>query len=171
MPNADGCHYYYINAANKTIENLDITAGKKVVITGTNNTRMGGGLQILVSGTQVGSLKIYIDGNAEFNTSVNTASWAGALQLWTTGTLVEMKGNRTFCGCIFAPNALIYGNGNTDWFGSFVGKEFYGNGNKMAFHWDEGLSSLTGPIPWSLALWTELQSATDRAVYANRLSL
>ena len=74
MPNADGCHYYYINAANKTIENVNITAGKKVAITGTNNTKMGGGVQVLVSGTQVGELKIYINVNAEFNTSVNTAS-------------------------------------------------------------------------------------------------
>jgi hypothetical protein len=173
-PNADGNYYYYITAANKTIQNLSITAGANVVIVGTSNTTMGGNVMVQVSGSSVGSAKIYIDGVVSpGNTDVNTTSWAGALQIWTSTTSnCTLNGNGSFYGCLFAPFSTLVGNGggndSTDWCGSFVVKSVTSNGH-MSFHWDEGLATTTGTTPWGLALWTELQSAEDRAVYAKQM--
>jgi hypothetical protein len=173
--NADGNYYYYITANNKTIENVTVAANAKVIITGTNNTQMGGNVNVATSGASVGSLKIYIDGViSPGNSSVNTTSWAGALQIWsTTSGNCNLSGNGSFYGCLFAPLATLVGNGggsdSVDLCGSFVVGAVTSNGH-MSFHWDEGLGTTTGATPWALALWTELQSAADRALYASQLN-
>jgi hypothetical protein len=176
VPNpADGNYYYYITDNNKTIENVTIAATAKVVITGTNNTKMAGNVNVATSGTSVGSLKIYIDDVIDpGNSSVNTTSWAGALQVWSTTTgNCRFSGNASFYGCIFAPSATLVGNGggsdSVDMCGSFVVGKVTSNGH-MCFHWDEGLGTTTGATPWALALWAELQSAADRALYASQLN-
>ena len=67
VPAADGVYYYYVNGA--TIGNVTITAGKNVVIVGSNNTRLRAGVKVPanngVSPGVVGSLKIYMDGNID----------------------------------------------------------------------------------------------------------
>ncbi len=41
----------------------------------------------------------------------------------------------------------------------------------MNFHYDENLASINpNSKAWSLALWKEMQSASDRAIYASRLN-
>ncbi len=171
-PAADGYFYYYTNGA--TIGSVTITAGKKVVIVGTA-TDMVGGLQIGVSGAQVGQAKIYMDGTmSPGNSSVNTASWPGALEVYTTtsGTCT-LSGNGFFSGCLFAPNAELRGNGGgsnqQDMCGSFIVGSVTSNGH-MCFHYDETLGGSTNPRAWGLALWKEMQSLSDRAMYASKLS-
>jgi len=169
--NADGNYYYYVN--NATIGATTITAGKNVVIVG-SNTNMVGGLMV-ASGATVGSAKIYIDGTVSpGNSDVNTTSWAGALQIWTTtSSNCTISGNGSFYGCLFAPYATLVGNGggnNTeDLCGSFVVAAVTSNGH-MSFHWDEGLRTTTSPKPWSLAQWSELQVSADRSVYKSKFN-
>ena len=40
----------------------------------------------------------------------------------------------------------------------------------MDFHYDESLRTIGGSKPWTLNLWRELQSATERASYATQLN-
>jgi len=171
-PAADGYYYYYVNGA--TIGTVTITAGKKVVIVGAA-TDMVGGLQIDVSGTHVGAAKIYIDGTVSpGNDSVNTSSWPGALEVYTTtsGTC-SFSGNGFFSGCLFAPNAELRGNGGghdeQDLCRSFIVGSVTSNGH-MCFHYDEELGVPTNPRAWGLSLWTEMQSASERAQYASKLN-
>jgi hypothetical protein len=173
VPNAaDGKYYYYVN--NKTIGAVSITAGKNVVIVGTN-TSMGGGLMVQSNATQVGSAEIYIDGPVSpGNSDINTTSWAGALKIWTTTTSnCTISGNGNFYGCLFAPFSALVGNGGgndaADLCGSFIVASVTSNGH-MCFHWDEALGSTTSAAPWSLALWTELQTVDDRAAYASKIN-
>lgn len=171
-PAADGNFYYYANGA--TIGAVTITAGKKVVIVGTA-TDMVGGLQIGVSGAQVGTAKIYMDGTmSPGNSSVNTASWPGALEVYTTTTgTCTLSGNGFFSGCLFAPNAELRGNGGgsnqQDLCGSFIVGSVTSNGH-MCFHYDEVLGAPANPRAWGLALWTELQTAAERAPYLAKLA-
>jgi hypothetical protein len=169
---ADGKYYYFVNGA--TIGTTTITAGKNVVIVGTS-TSMAPGLSIGVSGTQVGSATIYMDGPVAIgNGSINTSSWAGALNVYTTTTSnTTISGNGFFCGCLFAPNSTLVGNGggnnSEDLCGSFVVGGVTSNGH-MSFHYDEALGSPPTTKAWSLALWAELQTAADRALYDSKLN-
>lgn len=190
-PAADGVYYYYVHGA--TITNLTITAGKNVVIVGDTGTNLRTGVNVPANnvGTPVvGSLKIYMDGNIALtgNEKVNqiaapNASWAGALEVYTTlvtpdsgassSEQLTFSGNADFVGCIVAPNAEIVGNGGghdqADLIGSFVAKKVTSNGH-MNFHFDEALGATPSAKPWGLALWKELFTPEERALYATHLA-
>ena len=180
---ADGKYYYYVSGA--TIGNVTIEAGKNVVIVGTSNgatkTTMVSGFRVPASGALIGSAEIYINGkitltgndNVNKITSPNT-SWAGALSVYTSTTdQCTMSGNAAFYGSFMAPYAELTGNGGgndtTDLCGSFVVGSITSNGH-MSFHYDEGLGNPTNPKPWTLGLWTELQTLSERALYAQQLN-
>jgi hypothetical protein len=180
VPSSDGRYYYFVNSA--TIGATSITAGQKVTIVGTNTT-MVGGLKVLstTSPATVGSCKIYIDGTVSpVNSAINansdgtSTSWAGALEIYTTTTgTCSISGNGGFYGCLFAPFAALSGNGGgnnaQDLCGSFVVGSITSNGH-MSFHYDEALGYINNARPWSLALWTEMQTAAQRATYASELN-
>ena len=172
LPAADGNFYYYATGA--TIGATTITAGTNVVIVGSGNTSMGGGLQIGVSGALVGKATIYMDGPmSPGNSSINPGSWAGALSVYTTTTgNCTISGNGYFCGQLYAPSATLVGNGGgnspEDLVGSFVVGAVTSNGH-MSFHYDEGLGGTPPAKAWSLGLWVELQTAANRALYASKL--
>lgn len=172
-PAADGKYYYFVNSA--TIGATSITAGKNVVLVGTS-TSMSGGLMVQAPASgPCGSMTIYMDGPmSPGNSAVNTTSWAGALQIYTTTTSdCVISGNGGFYGCLTAPFSTLRGNGggnnSQDLCGSFVVGSVTSNGH-MSFHYDEGLGSPASPKAWSLALWTELQSAADRALYTDKFN-
>ncbi len=170
---ADGNYYYYVSGA--TIGSTTITAGMKVVIVGSGGTSMSGGLQIGVSGANVGKATIYMDGPmSPGNSQINTGSWAGALDVYTTTTgNCTISGNGYFCGSLYAPNATLVGNGGginpEDMVGSFVVGAITSNGH-LSFHYDEGLGGTPPAKAWSLGLWVELQTAANRALYASKLN-
>lgn len=177
-PAADGKYYYFVNNAN--ISGLTVTAGKNVVIVdntvaGTTSVTGAITIQSTASGVPCGSLKMYIDGPVSpGNSNVNPSSWAGALEIYTTtSSACVISGNGSFYGCLFAPNAELRGNGggndSQDLCGSFVVGSVTSNGH-MNFHYDEALGAPASPKAWSLALWTELQSQTERQLYASQLS-
>ena len=173
-PAADGKYYYFVSGA--TIGATTIAAGKNVVLVGTS-TSMGGGVVITptASGVPCGKLQIYMDGPVSpGNSAVNPTCWAGALEIYTTtSSTCTISGNGSFSGCLFAPYAELRGNGGgsnaQDLCGSFIVGSVTDNGH-MCFHYDEGLGAATNTKAWSLALWTELQSASDRALYASKVN-
>jgi hypothetical protein len=171
---ADGKYYYFVDG--QTIGDLTVTAGANVVIKGTN-TAMTDGLiiQPTASGVPCGKVQIYIDKDVSpKNGDINPNTWPGALEIYTDTSLpCVIQGNGKFNGCLYAPNSELKGNGggndSQDLCGSFVVGSVTSNGH-MNFHYDEGLGSPASPKAWSLALWTELQSAADRALYAAKFS-
>jgi len=173
-PAADGKYYYFFN--NKTIGDLTISKGTNVVLVGTN-TNMEEGLVIesTDAGVPCGKVQIYIDRDVSPNNGdINPYTWPGALEIYTTTSSdCVISGNGKFNGCLYAPEAELRGNGggndSQDLCGSFVVGSVTSNGH-MNFHYDEGLGAPASPKAWSLALWTELQSAADRALYASRFS-
>lgn len=172
----DGTRTYYYFCSGTTIGATTITAGKNVVIVGSGGTSMVSGLQIGVSGTNVGNAKIYMDGpiSESGNDAINPSSWAGALTVYSTTTQTcTFSGNAFFSGVLIAPDAPLTGNGGgsnqIDLCGSFVVKSVTSNGH-MDFHYDEGLGQPSSSKAWSLALWKELQTSADRQVYASRLN-
>ncbi|HWA25603.1 MAG TPA: hypothetical protein VG734_08085 [Lacunisphaera sp.] len=177
-PASDGKYYYFVN--NASISGVTITAGKNVVIVDNivgGSTSVTGAITIqsTASGVPCGSLKMYIDGPVSpGNSNINPSSWAGALEIYTTTTSdCVISGNGSFYGCLFAPNSQLRGNGggndSQDLCGSFVVGSVTSNGH-MNFHYDEALGAPASPKAWSLALWTELQSQTERQLYASQLS-
>lgn len=173
-----GTYYYYVHGA--TIGATTITAGKKVVIVGDSGTKMVTGFKVPADNSTspgtVGSATIYMDGpitlsgndNVNKVSSPNT-SWAGALTIYTTTTQTcTITGNAAFYGSLVAPYAELTGNGGgndtTDLCGSFVVKAVTSNGH-MSFHYDEGLDTYVNTRAWTLGLWTELQTSTERALY------
>lgn len=170
----DGKFYYFVSSA--TIGALTVTAGKNVVLVGTTTSMIGGlVIQPTTGTTPCGKVQIYMDGPCSpGNSTVNPSTWAGALEIYTTTSSdCTFSGNAQFYGCLYAPNSRLVGNGggnNTqDLCGSFVVGSVTSNGH-MSFHYDEGLGSPASPKAWSLALWTELQSATERTLYASKLN-
>lgn len=177
-PAADGKYYYFVNGA--TIGTTTISAGENVVIvdnTTGSTTSMTGGLVIepTASGVPCGKVEIYIDGPVSpGNNNVNPNTWAGALEIYTSTTSdCEISGNGSFYGCLFAPFAELVGNGGgndtQDLCGSFIVGSVRSNGH-LSFHYDEGITGTVPTKAWSLALWTELQSASERALYASKLN-
>jgi Tfp pilus assembly protein PilX len=175
VPAADGKYYYFVNS--KAISDLTITQGTNVVLVGNGNTRISGKITVdpTPAGVPCGKLQIYMDGVVDAgNTTINATSWPGALEIYTTTSSdCVVSGNGAFNACLYAPNAELRGNGggsdSQDLCGSFVVREVTSNGH-MNFHYDEGLASPASPKAWSLALWTELQTPVERALYASQLN-
>jgi len=173
-PAADGKYYYFFS--NKTIGSLTISEGKNVVLVGTNSSMEDGlVIQPTAAGVACGKVQIYIDRDVSpKNGSVNPNCWPGALEIYTTtSSTCTVQGNGVFNACLYAPFAELRGNGGgndtMDLCGSFVVGSVTSNGH-MSFHYDEGLGAPASPKAWSLALWTELQTAAERATYASKFS-
>jgi hypothetical protein len=164
-PGTDDTYYYFVSGG--TIGNTIIAANSKVVIVGNLTTNVTGTVTIPTTG----SLKIYTDGTIN-GTYLNSA-WAGALQLFTSTTSgTTISGNQNILACIYAPNSPITGNGGGNsgaFYGSVVGATVTSNGH-MDFHYDEALKSFSTGKPWTLNLWRELQSSSERAIYATQLN-
>lgn len=181
-----GVYYYSVSGASPgtpaIIGATTVTAGAKIVIKGTN-TQMASGLILSVNNatSAVATADIYIDGPVILagNDKINgvaspNPNWAGSLQVFTTtANACSFSGNAKFYGCLTAPNSALVGNGGgsdgVDLCGSFIVKTVTSNGH-MNFHYDEALGSLNPGRAWGLALWKEMQSLSDRAVYAEYLN-
>ena len=119
-----------------------------------------------------------ISGNGVANGSVSgsvtnsTAQQPINFQLYgtsTTGQEINLKGNGTFSGIVYAPEGSIFVNGNGDFSGSVIGEDITFVGN-AAFHYDESLADFDGGDRYGITRWTELTSAEDRAEAAKVLS-
>lgn len=130
-----------------------------------------------------GDIKIAGNGVSNGATDSSTGQFISgipaALQIYGTSTSttlqsIDIKGNGTLSGVVYAPNAdvAISGGGsgseNTDVYGSIVGDKITVSGN-TAFHYDEALGSFGGGNPYGIVEWRELTSATDRDAYSSKI--
>ena len=161
LPAADGRYYYFCN--NTTIGNVTISAGKNVTITGTA-TDMSTGLVMNSKST----CYIFMDGPITLTkgVNINTADWAGALQITTsTASNCTVGSKSQLLAVLYAPNAAVIGTGgakNTMIIGKVVGKTVSTSGS-LDIHYDEALGLINASTSWSLTSWYDLQSAADRA--------
>lgn len=111
---------------------------------------------------------VKVAGNGILNTAVSPSSF----QLWATGTTVQdiqIAGNGSLKGIVYAPNADVKINGNGDVMGSIVANNIVVTGEAQ-FHYDESLANWGANNPYGIVKWRELTLAADRAAYAVRLS-
>ncbi|NJN05940.1 MAG: hypothetical protein HC814_05595 [Rhodobacteraceae bacterium] len=107
-----------------------------------------------------GTLTIYVGGTS-FSVSggngvVNESGRPGDLTIngLPNMTTIGLGGNQSFNGSIYAPNAVLDGNGTVDFFGAILVKRIDGLGN-IQFHFDEALlkSSLGDLV---ISSWDEI---------------
>jgi hypothetical protein len=164
-------------------ETLTITAGKNVVFVMTNHESNAQGA-ITITGTAAG---IYIESGATFNIytngDVNIAGTGVAnantdtksFMVWGTETVtagsqqIGIKGSGSLVGVVYAPGAEVTINGGGSMYGAVVGRSVTFTGT-TAFYYDEALAGLTLGNPYGASKWKELQSASERAVYATVLN-
>lgn len=85
-----------------------------------------------------------------------------------TGTNeMSLNGGAKFSAVVLAPNAGMKFNGGSDFYGSFVGKDFSGavNGN-FSFHYDESLAGLS----WG-TIMQDITTTTTTTTYTPTLSM
>jgi hypothetical protein len=125
------------------------------------------------------TLNVYTNGNVDIagNGMVNNNSQPKQCFFWgtrtTDGQTITISGNGQLKAVVYAPNASVTLNGggaNGKMMGSVVAKNITMNGG-TEFYYDESLSNITYGNPYGISKWRELQSATERAVYATQLTL
>lgn len=118
-----------------------------------------------------GAVKIYVDGNVDVTGQGTTAAdnKPGNLHIYVTGTDVKIRGNGSFTGGLYAPNANVSfqtsnsGKGGVI-YGAVVAKTFttFGGGNPTV-HYDLAMRTVPAPDPnqsdtVSVLTWQEMDS-------------
>lgn len=92
-----------------------------------------------------GTVRIFVEGS---NPSINIGGQGFVnsgrpenLQVFTSATRVDVSGNGTFRGVLYAPNADITMRGNGQYYGAVIGHEMSltGGGSRGGFHYDTSL--------------------------------
>lgn len=189
----DGVKTYYYSASKIDFNNKEfkIANGYNVVLKLTNTStaiKMAGNDSVITVGTG-SSLSIYGEGDVTFagkglangadgtdaNTTVddNEINQPIKFQFWgtkTSGTQnIDVHGNGTFSGVIYAPQGAVTITGNGSVSGSVVANTIKLTGN-AAFHYDESLGDFGGDNPFRIQSWSELTTESERTTAATKLS-
>lgn len=176
---SDGKYYYnFTSGAGISIAGSDIisvTAGRNVVFLMNNHNGVTAIQSTGNSGIDVnagGSLNVYTNGNISIagRGFANDNNNAATAMFWGTNTnsqTIDISGNGTLTGIVYAPNGVVglNGGGTSGMMqGAVVAKSITMNGH-TEFHYDDALSRLVTGNPYGISKWKELQSATERAAY------
>ena len=187
-PAADGKYYYSVPSITLTGSNtLSIIAGTNVVltVTGTTGTTVKGAGNSEIDIPVTSTLTMYVagdislSGNGIVNGSSSFPNQPIAFQLYGTRSAATtasvgtqdfaIKGNGYLAGVVYAPNANVTVGGNGDTFGAIVSNQTSMNGNGN-FHFDLSLAKTLTTSSWQVSKWREFSTATDRAIYADKLN-
>lgn len=190
-PAANGKYYYSISQISLS-SGQSLTVNGNVVIVTSNATSTTvsstGNSGIIVN--PGGSLAIYtagdvsLAGNGVLNGSNNSSytyanrpinfaiyGTRSATSAASSGMQnISVAGNGYLSGVVYAPNANVNINGNSDVLGAIVGNTVNMNGSAASFHYDESLASVGGSGLWKIRKWRELVSSTDRSPYTSDLN-
>lgn len=141
---------------------LTATAGDAISLTGNSQIVIPDGSAL----TLFASAGVKIAGKGIANANIQPASF----QLYGVGTSpagqdIQVTGNGSLAGVIYAPNGNVTLNGGGDIMGAVIANTITLTGN-AAFHYDEALAQRETNQPFSIAKWRELTTAADRARYA-----
>lgn len=182
---ADGVYYYtFVSGTSVSSNNGTFTIADNVVLimiahAGVAAIDLGGSSSATI--TSSGSLKVYTNGDVTINgnggfTNANGKPGSCIFYGTNSGTpgsqSITLTGNGQISASIFAPNANVTmkGGGSTGQiYGAIVANKVRMNGS-TEFHYDEALGDLYPGNPYGIEKWRELQSASERTVYATRLS-
>lgn len=122
------------------------------------------------------SLALYVEGNVRIvgNGGVGNGNVQPVTcQFWGTNTsaagqTIELTGNGSLAGVIYAPNATVTLDGNSDMMGSVVAYDIFITGNAN-FHYDESLA-LYGDASFGVTKWREITTNTERSHYLSLMS-
>jgi hypothetical protein len=99
------------------------------------------------------STPLDIGGNGIANSTFNST----LLQIQYAGTgAINLHGNGSSSGVLYAPNSPITFSGNADWYGSVIGNSIQSNGNaRVSIHYDRALqANLMSVGNWTLDTFT-----------------
>lgn len=147
---------------------LILTAG-----TGDEALKLAGNAAVVVE--EGSTFTVYVEGNVSIAGKgglINRNANPGSAQIWGTshspaGQTIDVAGNGSLVGVIYAPKADVTLNGNGDVMGSIVAENITVSGN-AAFHYDEALAERDGNEPFRIAKWRELSTPAERAPYEAR---
>lgn len=172
---ADGKYYYRFSGANIVIagsDTISIKAGEDVVFLLTSHS---GATAIKSTGSAGfdinagGTLNVYTDGNISIagNGFANDNHNAASAIFWGTNTstqTIDISGNGTLTGIVYAPNATasMNGGGTSGMMqGAVVANTITMNGG-TEFHYDDALANLVVGNIWGISGWRELASNAER---------
>jgi hypothetical protein len=153
------------------ISSLGMSGNQTLVVTGAcslyvqTTVAISGNASILIA--PGGSLTMYVGGpsaNLGGNGIVNQNASALAFTYYglTNNTSVDIGGNGTFVGTLYAPNAALTlhggGGGDEDFSGAAIAKTVDINGH-FKFHYDEALAFIGPPKGYVVTKWDEMSPA------------
>ncbi|MBL9209395.1 MAG: hypothetical protein JNL92_02955 [Opitutaceae bacterium] len=120
------------------------------------------------------SMTIYTNGDITFNSNndINVGNEAKHFMIYgtsATGQNFTFDSNVQVYGCIYAPNAAITLNSNTDIFGAMIGNTIELDSNAEV-HYDESLANVGNMGGLRVTRWKELQTAAERQAYEANLA-
>jgi hypothetical protein len=162
-------YYTYVLSGEKyQMNNLVLNGNDRLIVTGTNVTlyvtgdfTMSGNSKVLI--TPEASLKIYVagrtslSGNGIFNYTLDASRFM--YYGLPSNTRIDISGNASFTGCIYAPRAELDMNGGGsdiyDVVGATITKTATMNGH-FRFHYDERLGRSKILSRFTVASWAEI---------------
>lgn len=142
-------------------------------ITG-NAVSVTGNASIVVSARS--RLTIHVEGNMIIagNGLTNQNVQPNTCQIWgtcgsTSTQTIDVSGNSALKAIIYAPNADVKINGNSEVMGAVVARNIVLTGNAN-FHYDESLANYGVDTPFKVTRWRELTDGAERARWAGVFS-
>lgn len=177
---AEGGVYYYNFSAGNYI-NLDsnktLEINQPIVFLFKSHTNVPS--VVLSSNANVNvattaNVTIYTTGNITLNSNNNMNVGNQAEKCFIYGTssttqTFDFDSNVQLYGCIYAPNAHIQMDSNTDLHGAVIGNTIQVDSN-AEFHYDESLANVGGTGGYRVSRWKELQTIAERDAYATALA-
>ncbi len=122
------------------------------------------------------SLTVYSEGDFKVagkgvgNSNVNPATCRiYGVSASLSGQLVHVAGNGALVAVVYAPNAEVKINGNSDVMGAIVGRTITLVGN-AAFHYDEALAAENDGMPFGIVRWREINREAERRARQDKFS-
>lgn len=124
--------------------------------------QMNGNGAIVINDTPGASLNLFAYGGVQFdgNGLANGTNAPSRASIFAMGNHdVQLNGNATFTGVIYAPNSNIQSNGNGEINGALTGNSIHFNGNAK-LHYDTQLGSGAASPYYAVKTWAELTDAS-----------
>jgi len=155
LPGPNG-RYLYVASGMELNGNSTLTINGPVDIIVNSDATVNGSAQITISNSTNANFNLYSAGTITLNGAgmVNNTNNPAKATIWGTkpssgSQAMEINGNASFVGTIYAPNAVIQLNGSAGLFGAVVGKTVTIAGSS-AIHYDVNLLNAAipgGPTP------------------------
>jgi len=175
----NGVYYYSFGAGHGVSlgSNKTLTVNSPVVLIFNNHQgvpafTMSSNADVSVMPGQ--SVTIYTNGDITMNSNndINVGNEAKNFIIYGTSSIGQnftFDSNVQVYGCIYAPNAAITLNSNTDILGAMIGDTIELDSNAEV-HYDESLAQVGGTGGLRVTRWKELQTAAERQAYEANLA-